>query len=111
VEQEKGENDMSELIWLTIPHQLPPVAVWYDNKDKLIEALNEHELCDDTRNTIDDFDELVDEASMSYNSTRVIDRDDYQALRSEDYSQLGHHQRFKAQREIENVAEVLGWEK
>ena len=102
---------MSEIIWLTIPHQLPPMATWYDNKEKLIEALNEHELCDDTRNTIDDFDELVDEASMSYNSTRVIDRHDYQALRSEDYNQLGHHQKFKAQGEIENVAEVLGWKK
>ena len=80
---------MNELIWLTIPHQLPPVAVWYDDKNKLIEALNEYELCDDTRNTIDDFDELVDEASRSYNGTRIIDRDDYQVLRSEDYNQLG----------------------
>ena len=101
---------MSEIIWLTIPHQLPPTAVWYENKEKLIEALNEYELCDDTRNTIDDFDELVHEASRSYNGTRIIDRDDYQALRSGDHK-LGHHQEHKAQREIENVAEVLGWEK
>jgi hypothetical protein len=26
---------MSELIWLTVPHQLPPVAVWYEDKEKL----------------------------------------------------------------------------
>lgn len=99
-----------ELIWLTIPHQLPPTAVWYENKEQLIHALNEHELNDDVRDTIDDFDELVHEASMKYNSTRVIDWNDYQALRSGEYELRGH-QKHKAQIEIENVAEVLGWAK
>ena len=44
-----------ELIWLTIPHQLPPAAIWYENKEQLIHVLNEHELNDDVRDTIDDF--------------------------------------------------------
>jgi hypothetical protein len=40
---------MSELIWLTIPHQLPPVAVWYEDKEKLVEGLHEHEVWEDLK--------------------------------------------------------------
>ncbi len=99
-----------ELIWLTIPHQLPPTAVWYENKEELIEALNEHELCDDTRHTINDFNELTHEASMKYNSTRIIDWNDYQELRAESYKQI-KHQRHKVEYEVEQIAEELEWEK
>ena len=99
-----------ELIWVTVPHQLPPTAVWYENKQELIDALNEHELSDDMRNTIDDFDELVDEASMKYNSTRIIDWNDYQELRAESYKQF-KHQRDKVEYEVEQIAEDLDWEK
>ena len=98
----------NELIWLTIPHQLPPTATWYKNKQQLIYALNEHELHDDMRDTINDFDELIHWASMQYNSTRVIDWNDYQALKSGKHK-LGHHQKHKAQIKIENIANILGW--
>ena len=40
---------MSELIWLTIPHQLPPVEVWYEDKEKLVEGLHEHDIWDDLK--------------------------------------------------------------
>ncbi len=99
-----------ELIWLTIPHQLPPTAVWYENKEDLVEALNEHELCDDTRYTINDFNELTHEVSMKYNSTRIIDWNDYQELRAESYKQI-KHQRHKVEDEVEQIAEELEWEK
>jgi hypothetical protein len=104
-------NAMSkELIWVTVPHQLPPVAVWYENKQELIDALNEHELSDDMRNTIDDFDEVVHWASMKYNSTRIIDWSDYQELRAESYKQF-KHQRYKVEYEVEQIAEDLDWKK
>jgi hypothetical protein len=99
-----------ELIWVTVPHRLPPGAVWYESKEELIEALNEHELCDDKRHTINDFDELVNEASMKYNSTRIIDWDDYQELRAESYKQF-KHQKYKVEYEVEQIAEELDWEK
>jgi len=109
--QETRRNIMSEeLIWLTIPHRLPPTAVWYENKEQLIDALNEHELSDDMSNTIDDFDELVHWASMQYNSTRIIDWDDYQELRAESYKQI-KHQRHKVEDEVEQIADELDWEK
>ena len=94
-----------ELIWLTIPHQLPPTAVWYENKKELIEALNEHELCDDTRHTINDFNELTHELVMKYNSTRIIDWNDYQELRAS-YKQI-KHQRHKVEYEVEQIAEEI----
>ena len=56
---------MSELIWLTVPHQLPPVAVWYEDKEKLVEGLHEHEVSEDLKYSeeLEDFDKLMDESS------------------------------------------------
>ena len=96
---------MSELIWLTVPHQTSPIAVWYENKEKLMDGLNEHEIREDLKYTIDDYDELIYEASMQYRGTLVIDKEEYQELRSNKFGKLGG----KAIRQIEECAEILCW--
>ena len=102
---------MSELIWLTIPHQLPPVAVWYEDKEKLVEGLHEHEVSEDLKYSeeLEDFDKLMDESSISYHATELIDEKKYLAMASNEFADLGHHQKFKAIRRIEECAEALGW--
>ena len=103
---------MSELIWLTVPHQLPPVAVWYENKEKLVDGLNEHEVEDDLKyfEKLEDFDKLIDVASMSYHATKLIDKEKYLEMVANEFADLGHHQKFKAIKRIEECARVLGWQ-
>ena len=102
---------MSELIWLTVPHQTHPVAVWYEDKEKLVEGLHEHEVEDDLKYSeeLEDFDKLMDAASMSYHSTKLIDKERYLAMVANEFADLGHHQKFKAIKQIEECARVLGW--
>tara|TARA_R110002020_G_scaffold386991_1_gene597724 strand:- start:105 stop:446 length:342 start_codon:yes stop_codon:yes gene_type:complete len=107
---------MNELIWLTVPHQLRPIAVWYENKEKLMDGLNEHEVREDLKYTIEDYDELIYEASMQYRGTRVIDHEEYQELRADKFEKFGdsstdagRHQKQKVIREIVSCAEELGW--
>jgi len=96
---------MNELIWLTVPHQTHPVAVWYENKEKLMDGLNEHEIREDLKYTIEDYDELIYEASMQYRGTLVIDKEEYQELRANKFRKFGG----KEIRQIEECAEILGW--
>ena len=102
---------MSELIWLTIPHQLPPVAVWYEDKEKLVEGLHEHEVEEDLKYSeeLEDFDKLMDASSMSYHATELIDKEKYLAMVANEFADFGHHQKFKAIKQIEECATVLGW--
>ena len=104
---------MSEFIWLTVPHQLPPVAVWYEDKEKLVEGLHEHEVEEDLKYSeeLEDFDKLMDAASMSYHATELIDKEKYLAMVADEFEDLGHHQKFEAIKQIEGCATVLGWEK
>ena len=102
---------MSELIWLTVPHQLPPVAVWYEDKEKLVDGLHEHEVEDDLKYSeeLEDFDKLMDAASVSYHATELIDKERYLAMVANEFADLGHHQKFKAIKQIEECARVLAW--
>ena len=107
---------MSELIWLTVPHQTHPVAVWYENKEKLMDGLNEHEIREDLKYTIEDYDELIYEASMQYRGTLVIDKEEYQELRANKFEKFGdsstdagRHQKQKVIRQIVSCAEELDW--
>jgi len=106
-----GELDSSELIWLTIPHQLPPIAFWYEDKEKLVQGLHENEVREDLQYSkeLEDFDKLMSEASMSYHATELIDKERYLAMVANEFAELGLHKKFKAIKQIEECAEVLGW--
>ena len=102
---------MSELIWLTVPHQTSPIAVWYEDKEKLVQGLLVNEVREDLQYSkeLEDFDKLMSEASMSYHATELIDKEKYLAMVANEFAELGHHQKFKAIKQIEECAEVLGW--
>lgn len=108
-----GELDSSELIWLTIPHQTHPVAVWYEDKEKLVQGLHENEVEDDLKYSekLEDFDKLIDVASYGYHATELIDKEKYLAMVANEFAELGLYKKFKAIKQIEECAEVLGWKR
>tara|TARA_Y100000592_G_C5315788_1_gene242372 strand:- start:8 stop:352 length:345 start_codon:yes stop_codon:yes gene_type:complete len=90
-----------------------PAYVWYEDKEKLVEGLHEHEVEEGLKYSeeLEDFDKLMDAASMSYHATELIDKEKYLAMVANEFADLGHHQKFKAIKQIEGCATVLGWEK
>ena len=51
----------------------------------------------------------MDAASVSYHATELIDKEKYLAMVANEFADLGHHQKFKAIKQIEECARVLAW--